>query len=184
MAWGGAGRILSLRHEGAKERTAPAQLSPHRSQEYVPPRSTVFGPLQSQGIGKSSPAPYLPLSAKAYQYFDPNRLPHFLIFTRVQNRTHDPVRAPETPCRLAYSAIFSRTPREQGGGAERAEGARHPVGKTQVRIWYGSVTYQRVKNQGRGRSRWFPHLPPGRETRLDGSLPGPKQGCTEVDAPL
>ena len=46
-------------------------------------------------------------------------------------------------------AMFAR---EQGGGAERAEGARHPVGKTQVRIMYGSVAYQRVKNEGRVRS--------------------------------
>lgn len=59
-----------------------------------------------------------PLSAKAYQYFDPNQLPHFLIFTRVQNRTHDLVRAPETPCRLAYSTVFS--PCSRGRGAARS----------------------------------------------------------------
>lgn len=109
-------------------------------------------PLQSPGIGKSSPAPYLPLTAKAYQYFDPNNTPETQESTCVQNRTHDPVRAPETPCRLAYSAIFSRTPREQGGGAERAEGARSHAKKTLVQILYGSVAYQRVKNQGRVRS--------------------------------
>ena len=45
-------------------------------------------------------------------------------------------------------AMFAR----ERGGAERAEGARHPVGKTQVRILYGSVAYQRVKNEGRVRS--------------------------------
>lgn len=76
-------------------------------------------------------------------------------------------------------AMFVR----ERGGAERAEGARSHAKKTQVRILYGSVTHQRVKNEGRGRSRRFPH-PPGRETRLDGSLPGRIRGCTEENAPL
>lgn len=74
-------------------------------------------------------------------------------------------------------AMFVR----ERGGAERAEGARSHAKKTLVQILYGSVAYQRVKNQGGGRSRRFPH-PPGREMRLDGSLPGRIRGCTEVDA--
>ncbi len=52
-------------------------------------------------------------------------------------------------------AMFAR----ERGGAERAEGARSHAKKTLVQILYGSVTYQRVKNQGRVRSRRFhPHL--------------------------
>lgn len=38
------------------------------------------------------------------------------------------------------------------GGAERAEGARSHAKKTLVQILYGSVAYQRVKNEGRVRS--------------------------------
>ena len=45
-------------------------------------------------------------------------------------------------------AMFAR----ERGGAERAEGARHPVGKTQVRILYGSCTQLDRASQGGGRS--------------------------------
>ena len=117
MARGGAGRILSLRDEGAKERTASAQLSPPRSRASLhTPRSLDHSKVQS--LESYSCALSLPLDGKAYQNFDPNRLPHFLIFTRVQNRTHDPVRAPETPCRLAYFVTLS--PCSRGRGAARS----------------------------------------------------------------
>ena len=156
---------------GAKERTASAQLSPPRSHASRPaPRSLDHSKVQS--LESYSCALFFPLSAKAYQYFDPNQLPHFLIFTRVQNRTHDPVRAPETPCRLAYFVTLSQSTREQGGGAERAEGARSHAKKTLVQILYGSVAYQRVKNEGRVRSRRF-HLHPG-ERRVGWVSAGPE----------
>lgn len=45
-------------------------------------------------------------------------------------------------------AMFAR----ERGGAERAEGARSHAKKTLVQILYGSVAYQRVKNEGRVRS--------------------------------
>lgn len=64
-------------------------------------------------------------------------------------------------------AMFAR----ERGGAERAEGARHPVGKTQVRIWYGSVTYQRVKNQAGPKSGYF--HPPSRESGGEMGESGP-----------
>ena len=136
---------------GAKERTASAQLSPPRSHASRPaPRSLDHSKVQS--LESYSSALSLPLDGKAYLNFDPNRLPHFLIFTRVQNRTHDPVRAPETPCRLAYFVTLS--PYSRGRGAARSAPkarARHAK-KTLVQILYGSVAYQRVKNQGRVRS--------------------------------
>ncbi len=50
MAWGGAGRILSLRDEGAKERTASAQLSPPRSHASRPaPRSLDHSKVKGSG---------------------------------------------------------------------------------------------------------------------------------------
>ena len=135
MAWGGAGRILSLRHEGAKERTASAQLSPPRSHASRPaPRSLDHSKVQS--LESYSCALFFALSAKAYQNFDPNRLPHFLIFTRVQNRTHDPVRAPETPCRLAYFVTLSPCSRGRGAARSapkaRARHARKPWSKSSM----------------------------------------------------
>lgn len=62
------------------------------------------------------------------------------------------------PTRL-FCHSLACTGRERGG-AERAEGARSHAKKTLVQILYGSVTHQRVKNQGGGRSRRF-HLHPG-----------------------
>lgn len=76
-------------------------------------------------------------------------------------------------------AMFAR----ERGGAERAEGARHPVGKTQVRIWYGSCTQLDRASQGGGRSRRF-HLHPERETGMSKAKAAPIQGCTEEDAPF
>lgn len=76
-------------------------------------------------------------------------------------------------------AMFAR----ERGGAERAEGARSHAKKTLVQILYGSVAYQRVKNQGRVRSTEV-SSPPGRETGMSKAKAAPIQGCTEENAPL
>lgn len=84
MARGGAGRILSLRHEGAKERTASAQLSPHRSHASLhTPQLLDHSKVQSLEnllLRLISP-PY----DKAYQYFDPNRLPETPLSAPIQS---------------------------------------------------------------------------------------------------
>ena len=71
-----------------------------------------------QSLESYSCALFFPLDAKAYLNFDPNNAPETQESTYVQNRTHDPVRAPETPCRLAYFVTLS--PCSCGRGAARS----------------------------------------------------------------
>ena len=77
-------------------------------------------------------------------------------------------------------AMFAR----ERGGAERAEGARHPVGKTQVRILYGSCTQLDRASQGGGRSRRFRHPFSVERQGMSKAKAARIRGCTEEDAPF